>query len=486
MDAASILLVLVLASATIGSNTESAAPIAKRHTSYFAGQSGWGTDMSNPPPAAAPTGNRYQFGTTGGSTAVTAPPSVVDRTQTAVSETSNALREGVDAGFQAANQQISQGGQQFIDSTRSAAQDLSKQFQGWAGTATQPAQITAPTTSGTLPPPPTTTGGGQVSNPFTTATSTAATAPAAAKSRSGIGPPPDWAGSGSTSGTTWPNDSAALLELESPRTATLSRAPVQTESGWTSVHSTVAPPAPAPPRLLNTSSAITPISTPMTGESSLSPLADSGPNFPKTVSVNQPIDHSVLSKSQSPSTPQPNASPTTNSGWDFGWDRKSASSMSTPAMVAGNRYDAATISSGNGANNVAEGAQSPPQTTAPPATGQNFGFGAWDKSGWPENPSVSSQGAQVAGMPGGTGVAPPPAGSVPPSGAALPSAGAGMPPSLPPSEDLPWMPLLVVSLALAGSIGANLFLGYSYADARHKYRTLVQKTANKFRRAAAA
>jgi hypothetical protein len=36
-----------------------------------------------------------------------------------------------------------------------------------------------------------------------------------------------------------------------------------------------------------------------------------------------------------------------------------------------------------------------------------------------------------------------------------------------------------------GSLSANLFLGWSYVDARHKYRTLVRKTADKFRRAAA-
>ena len=67
------------------------------------------------------------------------------------------------------------------------------------------------------------------------------------------------------------------------------------------------------------------------------------------------------------------------------------------------------------------------------------------------------------------------------------TANLGTPPAQAPAgNDVPWMPLLVVSLSLAGSIGANLFLGWSYMDARQKYRHLVQKTANKFRRAAAA
>jgi hypothetical protein len=43
-----------------------------------------------------------------------------------------------------------------------------------------------------------------------------------------------------------------------------------------------------------------------------------------------------------------------------------------------------------------------------------------------------------------------------------------------------------VSLALAGSLGANLFLGWSYLDARQRYHSLVRKTADKFRRAVAA
>jgi hypothetical protein len=48
------------------------------------------------------------------------------------------------------------------------------------------------------------------------------------------------------------------------------------------------------------------------------------------------------------------------------------------------------------------------------------------------------------------------------------------------------MPRLVVSLSLAGSLGANLFLGFSYLDARQKYRSLVHRTAGKLRRSAAA
>jgi hypothetical protein len=54
------------------------------------------------------------------------------------------------------------------------------------------------------------------------------------------------------------------------------------------------------------------------------------------------------------------------------------------------------------------------------------------------------------------------------------------------AEQPPWLPLLLVSLSLMGSLSANLFLGWSYLDARQKYRSLVRKTADTFRRVTTA
>jgi hypothetical protein len=53
----------------------------------------------------------------------------------------------------------------------------------------------------------------------------------------------------------------------------------------------------------------------------------------------------------------------------------------------------------------------------------------------------------------------------------------------PGQEQLPWLPLLVVSLCLAGSFGANLYLGWSYADARYRYHLLIRKSSESFHRA---
>jgi len=48
--------------------------------------------------------------------------------------------------------------------------------------------------------------------------------------------------------------------------------------------------------------------------------------------------------------------------------------------------------------------------------------------------------------------------------------------------EAPWMPLIASVLTLAGSLAANLYLGVSYLDARQKYQSLVRKTAETFRR----
>jgi hypothetical protein len=47
---------------------------------------------------------------------------------------------------------------------------------------------------------------------------------------------------------------------------------------------------------------------------------------------------------------------------------------------------------------------------------------------------------------------------------------------------VPWTSLIFTGLGLIGSLGANLFLGWSYMDARQRYQTLARKTAHSFRR----
>jgi hypothetical protein len=49
-------------------------------------------------------------------------------------------------------------------------------------------------------------------------------------------------------------------------------------------------------------------------------------------------------------------------------------------------------------------------------------------------------------------------------------------------EPQPWVTLLAAILGLAFSLAGNVYLGWSYLDARQKYQALVRRTADTFRR----
>jgi len=530
MDAVSIFLFLAVGGATANSQpAKNALPSAARdHTAYFAGQAGWDTDRSSPPPAAAPTGDRYQFGAANGTASVSPPPNVVDRTRSAVIETGSALRDGVEADIEAANRQVYQSNEHVIETARNAGQQLGNQFQGWAGTAAQQAGINAPTATSSLPP--STNNRQQVSNPFVSSTSTATTAPAAGKARGGVAPPP-WSGLNAASDEPPVTLAARAPATGAPPAATVGRTTVQADGGWTSVHSTVAPPRLAPPRSNISTETDATLAWPITGPSPAGrattppPLAGSGgPNFPATITANQPVERSVLADSQARQAPQSSPAATSVDNWDFGWENKAASQPTQQATIQ-NRYGTAAITMPDASRTPDIAAQQPPanQYAAPVAAAARssttqvtqqpgfqpeatFGIGAFDKDGWPafgSAPPTSPVAEQEATTSGATitsnAVSQPAAGSV--AAVGTPPGVAGAPsdqtvtipqvapaPALPASsaEERPWGPLLAASLGLAGSIGANLFLGWSYIDARQKYRTLVQKTANKFRRAVAA
>ena len=49
-------------------------------------------------------------------------------------------------------------------------------------------------------------------------------------------------------------------------------------------------------------------------------------------------------------------------------------------------------------------------------------------------------------------------------------------------EAQPWVLFLGTILTLAASLAFNIYLGWSYMDARQKYQALVRRTADTFRR----
>jgi hypothetical protein len=52
----------------------------------------------------------------------------------------------------------------------------------------------------------------------------------------------------------------------------------------------------------------------------------------------------------------------------------------------------------------------------------------------------------------------------------------------PTGEPQSWTVQLLAILGLAGSLAGNIYLSWSYMDARQKYQALVRRTADTFRR----
>jgi hypothetical protein len=203
-----------------------------------------------------------------------------------------------------------------------------------------------------------------------------------------------------------------------------------------------------------------------------------GPQFPMGAPPGRPSIHSELVDPVT-STPAGAATGTTGSNWANNWN------VQTGSPPAGNdRFNLPPITGDpNGAvgklgperaGNVAAGASGGTNSSWPfatnsqsapppplPTTAQNNAA----------RPAATEQPAITTGATGGR--------------AAAANTNTNVESKSPPA-DQPWMPLVFAILTLIGSVSANLFLGWSYLDARQKYQTLVRKTADKFRRAAEA
>jgi hypothetical protein len=464
---------------------------AVSRTAYFAGQPGWTPDRYEPAgPAAPASGERYPAPSLPSSSRVAPPPSVFDRAEAAVTETSDTLRDGVEAGIRATNEQLSRGGEELLDATRDAGQEFGQQLQAWthdpareleeAGNNVRSAtERTFGTVGSQLQ---------QVTNPFVTSAPPPSTTTTGATSRgSGAAPPPwddsqalpalPWSDTSSTSSTA-AGDAAASQAIAPIRTAT------RTNTEWTSIGTTVAaPPLVVPSLSTNPRKADTrPIAT--------SQAVNEGPQFPDEPPPRREPIHSPLTDP---------AQQTATRGAADDWSTTWGSGPSTP-QVSINRAGNAPATSAAARNsdlvNVepvgsnpdrpreerpvnrfedvwdnapswGQPAQSAPSTQAPPNAAANLPSHAPAQS-----PATNLDMANAAA----NGTQP---GEVPPVINQSPA-------QIKPGDEPPWLPLLLVSLSLMGSLSANLFLGWSYMDARQKYRSLVRKTADKFRRAAAA
>jgi hypothetical protein len=409
----------------------------------LAGQPGWSPERSSsPPPAAAPEYGRYEQPPAGG---VTPPPSVVDRTRSAISESSEALRDGFETNLDAA----------------------SEQFQGWSDSASRQLQSTADSLrSAAEQAMGGSTRSSRVSNPFVAPQTPAPTS----RTRSGVAPPP-WSVPAAANTSDWNYDADEPAQLIGQRAAP-SLQPVRTDSGWTSISSQVA----APPLLIP--SLTTTTNSRIAGSPTLS---SNGSSFsPPAIGGNAPLPNGADS-------------------WATEWGSDRGAAQATISRGGDSREPANDSDSKRG--QVASQSPSVPQTQSNGSWADLWADDPWEDTTQirvattptPQAPTITTDAASQNPTSQPPLLAPPAnaAQSTTTSPIVLepslgPPAVGGLASSVAATNEPPWLPLLVVSLSLAGSLGANLFLGWSYLDARLKYSTLVRKTADKFRRPATA
>ncbi len=317
-------------------------------------------------------------------------------------------------------QQMNQQGQQLLDGAQKAGSDFGQQLQSMSGFSSSSPTTPAATSAGRSSPPP----------PLSSAASNSAITP----------------------------------------------------DSWTSIRPELAPPRLATPPMPN---GMRVASNPSTTR------ASAGPSFPPPPSNNAPPLHSVLA---TPST----TSSAAEQDWSSVWGTGPAASASgddgsvglvpvpprprttTPAAITANSSPAPPVddryhppappnqTASQAADDWANFGRSPTSTFensqqhSPPPASQPPMHAAAERE--QPDPRISITQATIGTQP-------------PDTQSTRQTTGAG-------AEEVPWKPLLAVSLALAGSVGANFFLGMSYADARRRYRSLVAKTTYAFQKEA--
>jgi hypothetical protein len=446
-------------------------------TAYFAGQPAWTPDRYNSVAPAAAAVNDDRYGSppaVGNRSAVGPPPSILDRAQAAVTETGNTLREGVEAGIQAANEQLSRSGEQVRDSAVDAGQQFGQQLQQWtndpqrqleqAGNDLRNAtQQTLGAVGNQLQ---------QVTNPFTPATTT----PPANRPRGSIAPPP-WPVAGSTTAPPWTGTSQSSATDTPPSAVAQAAAPpARASTSWTSIDPNVAGPPLVLPQLATTSRTTN-------GTSEQDHMVAAGPAFPNSAAITRQPIHSVLTDPSSAGTSQ-----TASDDWATDWHNTAGATKASIERGANANADTQAGAARGSELVPVQPLDRPVQQPQQPQQASNLWSNDWaDSDLWSQPPQGSTDSIAQNQQPlAATPTTQPTNSTVPGSSVnSAPLANnmsnlAG--PTAVTTDQPPWLPLLVVSLSLMGSLSANVFLGWSYMDARQKYRLLVQKTADTFRR----
>jgi hypothetical protein len=424
------------------------------YTTQFQSDDGWAGDRYSP---ATPPGS-HQFDQRGATIGVEpirtaqADPWTIDGAQQAATNAGNSLRDSVTSGIQQANQHLSQGGQQVRESAESASREFGQQLQSMTGLGGQ-----------SSPPP-------------------------AATSASGKSP------------STWPAPPPLATSTQAPQLSSPASS-ASTTATWSSIQPQLAPPRLPIPTMTDSTRIA---SNPTLGS------ASTGPSFPPPpATATAPPLHSVLS------APATSSQQSANQDWASVWGTSGTARAQASDADAGVglepvpprvRTSAPPRTAATKTDSDTWGWADPPATSAPPKSDERYNqptasaqqsdlaADAWANFSPSPNSPTNDAVADRPTPPAQPQVVARPTDepSVSPS-ATIPMATIGVAPAgyqqlqqarAANGEEVPWKPLLAVSLALAASLGANFFLGVSYADARHRYLSLVAKTTHAFQKEA--
>ncbi len=391
------------------------------------------------------------------------------------------------------------GGQQFSP----AATSTSQQPQSWSNGAPQQSRSAAKSARSATQQ---TLGAPSYSSPSSNSFATPATAPATGSTALGGSAPPPWPTNSTAPTTTAAPSWSDSLTPAAPVDHSVLTTPttIQPSNGWSAIGTSIAAPPLLVPQLPASNTSFAPIST--------TPI-DSGPtlttdSYRGQQSTQSPSGYS----SQQPTTTAPVRTASAGDDWATSWDGNPSNNSAAP--VGRN----ANSSPRSGPNRDSSFGPSQPVATNPQETGRMTGgqpTDSWNDNSWSRNSqsppggpsaSISASKPAVFGPANNSGPGiQQPANSSPygPSTAGsnannFPSVGANPNGQQPPmvntstrpiqagtsatGEPQPWVTFVLVMLSLVGSLAGNLYLGWSYLDARQKYQALVRRTADTFRR----
>ncbi len=388
----------------------------------------------------------------------TQPQSITGRAQNAFNETANSLRNGIDTGVRAAG-----------DSLRSTAQQT-------LGTAGYPSQL---------------------SNPF----STQPAAPPASSATRSLAPPPWPAGSGTPAPPATPSWDSSTPVTPVDRSVLPNPSAPRSNSAWTSIGSTVA----APPLLvpqMPTTRTLAPLN--------ITPL-DSGPSFTTdSYRGGQPSFGSAVNTTPQSTSPSTVRSTSAADDWAATWDASANNNNAASIGRTGNNSPRPSSSRDlDFSTSQPTGSNQPDARSTAAKPTDSWTDDSWSRNSQPSQNGIgASIGASKTAAIGSAGSSAPaiqaPSNAAPLSPATIGSAGnstnfGGPNPNAPQQsvavnaakptqaatatgEPQPWVTLLAAILGLAGSLAGNVYLGWSYLNARQKYQALVRRTADTFRR----